>query len=389
MMKLIKKIAYYFGFELKRVKDKHPILFNVFNTTNQKRVLISYLKEPFLTGKDLKHSNKFECYTAAEIFSELGYQVDVINLYANTEVNFDEYDVIYGQGPVFERSFYCENKIKRIFYATGCNVYFSDIESAKKIRQFYFQKNTLCLNSGRLANFTLTLSVFLSDKVIVLGNKFVLNTFTRFDNLVERYTNLNAFFFDVYDIDLEKKDFSKAKKHFLWFGSYGLLHKGLDVAIEVFSKRENLVLHICGADFDFEKKFFDYYSTVLSKCDNIVNHGFVDLESNEFKNLMEFSAFVIFPSVSEGGAVALLNVMANGGLIPIISKSTGLDIGNLGWQQDECSYDSFNEAIIVANKTDPTRLKQMAIELKSEIRENYTIEKYRNNLKNIINLTLS
>ena len=168
------------------------------------------------------------------------------------------------------------------------------------------------------------LQTFLSDGVVVLGNDFVLDTYKNYDKQgAERFKNLNAFFYDVYDIDLSKKDFSKAKEHFLWFGSSGLLHKGLDLLIDIFSKRRDIYLHICGASKK-EKDFFDYYGPALSKSKNIINHGFVDIKSEEFKNIMDQCAFIIFPSVSEGGAPAVLNTIANGGLIPILTKSTGL-----------------------------------------------------------------
>jgi hypothetical protein len=51
-----------------------------------------------------------ECYTAAEIFNELDYVVDVINFESNKKIDYKKYDVIYGMGKALENSFYFNDK---------------------------------------------------------------------------------------------------------------------------------------------------------------------------------------------------------------------------------------------------------------------------------------
>jgi hypothetical protein len=118
--------------------------------------------------------------------------------------------------------------------------------------------------------------------VIVLGNDFVLKTYTDYDTeKSERYKNLNAFYYDINNTDLNKKNFKEAKKHFLWFGSTGSLHKGLDILIEIFSNRNDIILHICGMNKN-ENNFIKFYEQNFNKCKNIINHGFVKIKSKNF-----------------------------------------------------------------------------------------------------------
>ncbi|MDD3079174.1 MAG: glycosyltransferase [Paludibacter sp.] len=380
----IKELFWNIGIEIRRVKDKKPIIENVFKNDCKKKVLISYLKDPFIKGIDYKHTNLLECFTIAEIFNDLGFQVDVISLDSTYKVNYCNYDVICGQGRIYENSFNNDCRIKRIYYSTGSSFFYSEINTAKKVRDFYEKTKILATSSGRFFNHTVTKSIFLSDKVIVLGNNTVLDTFVNLDgNAANRYENLNAFYFDVCNIDLNKKNFYISKKHFLWFGSSGFLHKGLDLLIDIFSKRNDYFLHICGIETVYEAKVLNYYKPIITSSKNIFNHGFVNIDSSDFKNLMLTCSFVIFPSISEGGAVSVLNVVANGGLIPIVTKSVGLDVDEFGYIVDDSIF-SINNLLDNINELSEQDIFELSIKAKTLVREHYTYDKYKTNLKSIL-----
>jgi hypothetical protein len=383
---IIKKIASIFGVKIKKDFKIIPLFKkNVFKTVYKKRVLISYITDPFFIKNNLSHTNSLECYTSAKIFNELGFNVDVIDFSSNRSVDYSKYDIIYGMGNPFEKSFYYNGTpIKRIFYATGCNPMYSNIVTILKVRGLKEKTNKILINSSRFIHSSPELQVLLSDKVIILGNSFVLDTYRKFDaEGIDRYTNLNAFFYDVYNPDLSKKDFSRAKKHFLWFGSSGLLHKGLDLLIDIFSKREDIYLHICGAS-DNEKEFFNYYNPILKKSKNIFNHGFVDIRSNKYNRIVDECTFTISPSVSEGGSPAVLNTIANGGLIPIITKSSSLDIDGFGIVIEKPTLELVANAIDQALLLNEKKLLEMSTLAKNTIRNNYTHEDYKKNLNGII-----
>jgi hypothetical protein len=390
MKKIIKKLVLRAGYKISKTTiRKDEILKNVFNSNYKKNVLISYLTEPFIKGINKGHTNLTECYTAAAVFHDLGYAVDVIYLDDNeSEIDFSKYEVVYGQWIAFEKSFSALNtdKIKKIFYATGTSPLYFQKVSGKCVYDFYKKTGLILPESGRMLNIAAPLQHMCSDAIIALGNEFCKNTYSQVNPLLDCYS-LNLFYFDVYDIDLTHKDYSKAKKHFLWFGSSGLLYKGLGLCIDIFTQREDIVLHICGGSNN-ETKFWDYYQPMINDSQNIINHGFIDIESDEFKQIMDTCTFALFPSVSEGGSPSLLNIMANGGLIPIATKGCTLDIDELGFIIEDVNQQNVERAIDDALKLTDIELMEKSKLTKLTIRSIYTLENYKKNLKKVIEIIL-
>lgn len=344
------------------------------------------MTEPFITGIKKSHTSYLECFTAAKIFDELGFQVDVANYYdADINIDYSVYNIVYGQGYPLENAFYFNEteKIYKIFYSTGCNPFFSYKESGLKVNDFYKKNKKMIPQSSRISNDFWTFQSFCADYTVILGNQFVADTYTVINPTI-KYSSLNCFYHDVFDIDISKKNFDKAKNKFLWFGSSGLLHKGLDLVIDCFVTNTDLELHICGANKG-EEKFFEFYQPIINKYDNVYDHGFVDIESEQFKNLMYDCAFAIFPSVSEGGGASLLTVMANGGLIPICSTSVGLDLEVFGFCYKQNDFISLLANIAKAVTIDSLELRNLSITVKETIRSNYSFSGYEQNLKDILN----
>lgn len=392
MKKIIKKLLLVAGYKISktRVSKTDKILRNVFNSNFKKNVLISYLTEPFIKGINNGHTNLTECFTAAEVFHELGYLVDVIYLDdTESEIDFSKYEVVYGQSLAFEKSFAAKNtdKIKKIFYSTGTNPFYFQKVSGRCVYDFYKKTGLMLPESGRLYNSVGPLQSICSDAIIVLGNDFSKNTYKEVNPLLDCYS-LNLFYFDVYDIDLTNKEYSKAKKHFLWFGSSGLLCKGLGLCIDIFSQREDIVLHICGGTI-YETKFWDYYRPKVNESKNIIDHGFVDIKSDVFQQIMNTCAFALFPTVSEGGAGALLNVMANGGLIPIATKGCSLDIDEFGFVIEEVTSQNVERAIRDAMELTDEALMVQSKLTKQIVRSVYTLDNYKKNLKKLVALILT
>lgn len=382
---ILKTVSMIFGYELKKIcKPNDLILKNVFKTNFKKQVLISFLTGPFKGATIMSHSNYTECFTAAEIFKSLGYNVDVIDYQSNIEIVYNNYDIIYGQGLPFENSFLHKNsgKFMKILYGTGTSHYYYSKVCGKLVADFYREKKKLIPESARMNQSFSMVQFMSSDLIIALGNSYCKKTYT--DNYPKlKCEHLNAFYFDVYDIDIAKKNFSIAKKNFLWFGSSGLLSKGLGLCIEIFSKRSDLTLHICGAS-KRESGFWEYYNPILDKSSNIIDYGFIDIQGQKFRDLMDSCTFAIYPSVSEGGSVALLNIMANGGLIPITTKGCSLDVEEFGYVVDDVIETLFEGAIEEALLLTETELYEKSLLAKQSIRKEYTIENYKNNLFKIL-----
>lgn len=381
MVKIVKKklLALYL-----KIKT-NEYLQNVFGTTNNKNVLLVYVTSAFSKKVRFSHSNLWECKLAGEIFSELGYNVDVINYNTKKIPNISKYDIVYGLGEIFEKLFY-EKKENKLFinYATGCNPIWSNIQTTKKVRDFYEKSGEILPESSRLISHTQHLQILLSDYVIVLGDDFVKNTYYLFDEKRERYSNLNAFYFHFHDLHANSKILDVARKNFLWFGSAGALHKGLDLCLDFFRENPNLQLHICGLNIDAEKRFVESYKKELFSFANIHFHGFVGINTSEFREILNNCGYVIFPSVSEGGAVALLNVIGNGGLLPIYSKSTGVPFDKLGFEFNEINISNISKSINKALEISNDEYLRRANDLQNIVMKEFTIDIYKTNLKKII-----
>jgi len=382
---ITKNIFKLFGYSISKITQENAgFLKNVFNTNFSKNVLISYILTPFVSVISYSHTNVMECYTAAEVFQKIGFNVDVVDFMDGRNIDYNFYDVVYGFGYPFENAFYsdCAEKIKKIFYSTGACPFYSNKNTALKILDFYIEKDKIIPQSGRLLYQFWSMQSIMPDLNVCLGNQFVANTYLEINPYLN-IKSLSIFFFDVYDIDLAKKNYKEAKKNFLWFGSSGLLHKGLDILIDIFSERNDVFLHICGAS-KTEKKFFNFYQAIIDKSDNIVEYGFVDINSDNYNKLMNLCGFVIYPSISEGGAAAVVNVMANGGLIPIISKSSGLDVEEYGYVFDDIEKDVILKKIDEALELTEEELYLKSLKTKSNVRDNYSYQNYKNILKEIL-----
>lgn len=360
---------------------------NVFNKANKKRVLISFLISPFTAKLTYTHTNQNECIIAAKIFDELGFMVDVVN-YDNTSLDIDYsiYDVVYGFGNPVE-NYFLHSKINKtgpkvFLYLNGSYTVYSNLNGAKRVMEFYQKTGLFYPNAARIVASNWTWSHHIADLLIVLGNKTVVDTYSQLEH--HNIKNLNAFFYRNNAIDISKKDFDKAKNNYLWFGNSGSIHKGLDVVLDYFSKNHECTLHVCGVD---EAETTTIFKTAFAKS-NIVNHGRVDVMGQEFANIMMKCGFCVYPSVSEGGAVSVLTCMGNGGLYPIITKSTGLDCFENVIEMSSVSMDELALAIDKSKGFSSNDLKNQALEIFNKTNELYTLDNFCLNLKQILQASL-
>jgi glycosyltransferase involved in cell wall biosynthesis len=104
---------------------------------------------------------------------------------------------------------------------------------------------------------------------------------------------------------------------------------------------------------------------------------------------MQNCGAVIFPSASEGSAPSLLTVMAHGGLIPIITKSCGLDVEHLGFIADLSTVDSVGEQLSKYLSKPDNELGELSQKIKLEINKTYNKENYQKNIKVILKSILN
>ena len=372
---------------VQRLFSSDRLVKDVFGRGRGRRVLMCHLPEAF-TGKELPkhHSNLTECHVVARCFDRLGYRVDCSSR-TKRGIDYSPYEVVFGiNGNAFMGSFGSDYKPEplRIFYSVGAETCFNYRHTSIRNLDFHRRHGRWMLGSNRYMpgdprNYY---EAHFSDAVICLGNEYVYRQFLAEESCGGRYNRLPAFYFKVAD-PAKEKDFSLCRRNILWFGSSGMLHKGLDIAIDFVVAQPEFTLHICGGSRQ-ESAFREYYMPVIKANGNIVMHGFVDIESQEFAHILSQCGVLLNPSVSEGGAVAVLNVLGNGALLPVCSRATGIDIDGYGTVVDEMTYDAFEQALLDVDKLPLKEFEQRAWEAYNDISVNYTVEKYEENMYNLL-----
>lgn len=364
---------------VQRMLSDEKIIRNVYKTDSPRRVLLCHLPEAFANKVQPKHhSNLTECCVIARCFHRLGYCVDCTSR-AKTGIDYSGYDIVMGiNGNAFFNSISPDASVRplRIFYSVGAETCFNYRMTALRNRDFYNRHGRWLLASNRYmpgdarnyyeANF--------ADAVICLGDEYVLGKFIEEDSRIDKFKLLPAFYFPVAKPD-EKKDFSLCRRNILWFGSSGMLHKGLDIAIDFALSHPQFTLHVCGGSRQ-ESDFWHYYQPKIKGVSNIVMHGFVDIESKRFASILEMCGILLNPSISEGCAVSVLNVLGNGALLPICSCATGVDFGDAGIRVEEVSYEAFEQALILADAMSVEKFAQKAWDAHRYVHDNCSLEQF-------------
>jgi len=345
-------------FSSRKEHKKEKVIKNFFKTSNPKKALLSYIKDVFENNNNINqsHTNRLTSYLIAETISNLGYNVDIINWQDSIENEFYEYDFIIGLGPSLEHvlTFRKDKLPKVIWFGTGCNPLFSNRITLQRTTDFYKKATQVLLQSSRYIKEDWPLQHEIADWIILHGSTFAKSTYRDYN-----IDTIHAPVFINHTVNREKNDWNSGKANYLWFGNGGLIHKGLDLTIDAFKNLSHLNLHICG-NIEQESDFYEYYREDLTNRKNIIYHGFVDTQSEEFKNILKTCAFAVFPSASEGNSPSVITCMANGGLIPIVSKNADVDIKDYGIEIESLDEESIIKAINASQEISTAELENRA-----------------------------
>ncbi|MDR3610935.1 MAG: glycosyltransferase [Ignavibacteriaceae bacterium] len=367
---------------------RSPII-NYYKTSFPRNALVSYITYPFRKGLNLSHTNTFEATEIARALQDAGFNVDIADYDYKGFINYSRYDLIFGFGEPLVNSFYKrEKKIITIYYGTGLHIHTQNNNSLGRIKEVYNKKGAYLPQSGRIVDKAWSIQTTLVDAMILLGNLEAAKTYSPY--FTGKTYNIPAMFLEFTDYKeiVNSKIFDQAKRHFLWFGSSGMIHKGLDLLLEIFSGRRDIYLHICGP-LNKEPDFQRTYYNELNRMPNIHYYGFISLKSEIFKELLQKCAFVIFPSCSEGGSPSVLNICGNGGLIPLISKEATIDVHDYGFIFDKINHDSIRSVIDHVIQMENKEITEMSIKCGKEVTTTNSLDNYKNELRKCINEIVS
>jgi glycosyltransferase involved in cell wall biosynthesis len=225
-------------------------------------------------------------------------------------------------------------------------------------------------------------SIEYADFIEGFGNKQVRDTY--------KHSNKPIFHIPISAVQTfdfpENKNWENAKKHFLWFGGGGAVHKGLDMVLEAFASTPELHLHICGPLLA-EKDFIEVYKKELFETPNIKIYGRIDPTTAKFKNIADMCASTIHLSSSEGTSGAVIQAM-HAGLVPIITPETGIDPDAGGIILENPTPELVKKTITEFSLTPTQEVESLARKAWSFVAQNHTRENFSKKYSEFIDTIL-
>jgi glycosyltransferase involved in cell wall biosynthesis len=175
----------------------------------------------------------------------------------------------------------------------------------------------------------------------------------------------------------ENKDWGRCRRSFVWLGSFGMVHKGLDLVLEAFSARPDLHLTVCGRP-EKEEDFWREYSRELKTLPNISLEGWVDIGSPRFQEILHAHGAVIYPSCSEGGGGSVIHCM-QGGLVPVVTTGSSIDLMDFGFRISGDTVGQVGAAVAAFADTAPEDLESRSREAWAHVRRTHTLDAFRHN----------
>ena len=361
------------------------INFDISNNS-QKKVLIAYIDSIFEREvmKSVMHTNFLESFVIVKTFIDMGYCIDVIgcdDIYNINKLKNKKYDIIFGLGKPYEIACNNNKNALKIVYLTECAPDFSCNHETERC-EYYYERHNKKVQIERSGLYFNNKMVENSDYGIFFGNQYTIESFNDLMKLKKIYT-INPTGLINKNYKVIDKNFDICKRNFLWFGSYGAIHKGLDLLLDVFSKNKGLNLYIAGLNKKEEWLLKQY-----KNCKNIINCGFIDVQSDNFIELINKVGFVILPSASEGMSTSVLTCMKHG-LIPVVTRNVGIDVDNIGIFLEDYKIEYLDKKINEIINMDDKLIRNLYNNLITEVKDKYELQIFEKDFIKIIHVILN
>lgn len=347
----------------------------------QDHVLISYHIKPFLLqpGEPIpnSHTSQWRCVLMARVFLDLGYSVDVIDSHNHIFQPKKPYVLFVGHRINFDRIAGLLNAdcIKIAHLDTAHWVYNNYATYRRKL-ELQQRRGITIKGSDRIVEQTLALEH--ADCATVCGNDFNINTLRYSRKPIYKLPQTPVIVYPWPD----DKEFTACRANFLWFGSHGFVHKGLDLALEAFAEMPDYHLYVCGP-LQKEKDFVAAYHKELYETPNIHAVGWVDVESRDFTMMAKQCLGLVSPSCSEAGGGNVV-VCMHAGLIPLVSYESSVDVEDFGVMFKDNSVNAIKSAVQMVSALPSDQLRQMARKAWESARANHTREKFTEEYKKLV-----
>jgi hypothetical protein len=335
--------------------------------------LLIYLVDPFLLAKGdhvfLRHQNFSQTLIIADVLDRLGYVVDVVDYRDELKGLHQQYNLIISHRIRLEQC--CKTMEKaaiRIYLAAGQSHRFSNMRVRKRFSALAERREYLSAEPFLLDENFDCIKEF--HATFAFGNEYTADTWRRdLGGCVYGFNNTG-----FPSINLPERVFGEARKNFLFFGGSHQVRKGLDLLLEVFPGLSGIHLYVCG-NYDKEHDFRRIYRKELFATPNIHPIGFIFVDSAAFRRITEQCAFAIHPACSEGQAGSVIQCM-HAGLIPIVSRETGIDVDRIGYLLQDDSLETLRDAILSVSSLPPEVLERQSLRVVETAKREYTEETF-------------
>lgn len=339
-------------------------------------VYIPYITHVFYDQSSIyQHQNQFEAIEIVKVFNQLGYNVYVQNYISERELpQLRNVEIVFGLEPLFEKACKKYNPKHKIYYATGA---YCDHQSnqVRKMTDYFNEKYNTNIPYRRLVEHHNSTEI--ATHILLIGSKYTIKTFPT--ECQSKICIIHQSCQALTNFAVEEEEY-KNSNHFFFMSSYGNMLRGIPLLLEFFANNPQFNLHLVGPIEDDVKDVIDGLN-----IPNITLHGFIDVNSLHFYNIVRECNFIIYPSGSEGGVPgSVLNAMRFG-LIPIVTPWAAFDeIEEYGYVMSNWSIESLENGIKWATSLQETKIKSLKQKCQKFTEITYNIEQYRRQFYNYI-----
>jgi len=315
------------------------------------RVLFSYIIDAVLVRDPSRlphsHPNFWETWAMAECFRAEGYAVDVVHWTRRGPPPRLDYDIYVDVRRNFDR--YAADLPASCLKIAHMDTAHHRVHNGNQLLRLEDLRRRRGIDLAPFKLVEENHAAENADRITVLGNEFTLESFGSAGKPIRRIRLSNAFCYPF----PEDKDLDASRRRFLWMGSEGFVHKGLDLVLEAFAGLPEFDLTVCGP-IEREPAFRKAFSDLLYRTPNIRTEGWVDVAGPRFRDLARQCLALVYPSCSEGGGGCVITAM-HAGLIPMVTREASVDVEpDRGIQLADASVESIQRAVrhLSARSTD-------------------------------------
>lgn len=334
--------------------------------------VIFYLTDPFLhpaTRDRHYHTNRWECATMADTFLEAGYVVEVVDYQAqhyrppqdcafaiDTEHSFDLFGPQLPAGCV------------KVYHAPTTHWLHWNMAELRRLQAIQQRRGVALRPRRQLPS---NRGIELAKIGTYVGNQFTADTYAFAGKPMHRIPISTV----TREDNFPSRDIPRIRQRFLWFGSVGLAHKGLDLVLDAFARMPDLELNVAGA-LSLDQDFVAAFHRELTATSNIHNLGWIDVTAPSFHDLMREHIGVVYPSCAEGGAGSVICCM-HSGVIPLVTYEASVDVNDFGFLLPGATVDDVVKTVRhVANLGD-SELRARSRATWEHVRRVHTRENFR------------